>query len=199
MGLGCSRDGGAAERARGVKRPSLHWIRSGCCSMRLSVKRVFSLLSEAKQSIARREARVTGQQVTSHCISRCIVLPCSAPGWIRRRTSPHPLSPMVMAIRNSLLEKLEPMPVKSTGEREEKQRDEPSPLGPCGETAETLKKTATRVRRTCDMLEAERTGGWAYVAVTQPPGRRSPTQRAHPTLISVADGSSGSQHPAGDV
>ena len=58
-----------------------------------------------------------------------------------------------------MLEKLEPMPVKSTGERQEKQRDEPSPLGPCGETAETLKKTATRVRRTCGMLEAERTGG----------------------------------------
>jgi hypothetical protein len=35
---------------------------------------------------------------------------------------------MVMAIRNSLLEKLEPISVKSTGEREEKQRDEPSQL-----------------------------------------------------------------------
>jgi hypothetical protein len=45
-------------------------------------KRVPSLLPEAKQSIARREAEVTVQHVTSHCISRCILLPCSAPGWI---------------------------------------------------------------------------------------------------------------------
>src|SRR5579859_3559832 len=36
----------------------------------------------------RREAEVTGQQVTSHCISRCIVLSSDAPGWIRRRASP---------------------------------------------------------------------------------------------------------------
>src|SRR5437016_7862915 len=72
MGLGCSRDGGAAARA--VKRPSFHWIRSRCCSMRLPGKRVSSLLPEAKQSIARREAEVTVQQVTSHCISRCILL-----------------------------------------------------------------------------------------------------------------------------
>src|SRR6266571_2956539 len=74
MGLGCSRDGGAAARARAVKRPSFHWIRSRCCSMRLPGKRVSSLLPEAKQSIARREAEVTVQQVTSLCISRCILL-----------------------------------------------------------------------------------------------------------------------------
>ena len=128
MALGCSRDVGAAERERGVNRLSLRWVRSWCCSILLSVKRVSSLLPEAKQSIPRWEAEVTVQQVTSHFISRCILLLSGAPGWIRRRTSPHPLPPMVMAIRNSLLEKLEPMPVKSTGEREEKQRDEPSPL-----------------------------------------------------------------------
>src|SRR2546425_695147 len=78
MGLGFSRDAVAAER--GVNRPSLRWIWSWCYSMRLSVKRVFSLLSEAKQSIARREAEVTGQQVTSHCISRCIVHPAGSGG-----------------------------------------------------------------------------------------------------------------------
>ena len=55
--------------------------------MLVSVKRMSSLLPEAKQSIPRREAEVTVQQVTSHCISRCIVVPCGAPGWIRRRTS----------------------------------------------------------------------------------------------------------------
>src|SRR5216684_5458147 len=87
MVLGFSRDVGAAERERGVNRPSLRCIRSWCCSMLLSVKRVSSLLPEAKQSIPRREVEVTVQHVTSHCISRCILLPCGAPGWIRRRKS----------------------------------------------------------------------------------------------------------------
>ncbi len=68
-----------------------------------------------------------------------------------------------------------------------------------GETPGALKKTASRVRSKCGMLEAERTGGWAHLAVSQPPDRRSPTQRAHPTVISIADGSSGSQRPSGDV
>jgi hypothetical protein len=74
MGLGFSRDVGAAARARGVNRPSLRWVRSWCCSMLVSVKRVSSLLPEAKQSIARREVEVTVQQVTSHFIFRCTVL-----------------------------------------------------------------------------------------------------------------------------
>src|SRR6266851_318224 len=74
MVLGFSRDVGAAERARGVNRPSLRWIRSGYCSMLLPVKRVPSRLPEAKQSIPRREVEVTVQHVTSHCISRCILL-----------------------------------------------------------------------------------------------------------------------------
>src|SRR2546426_5365749 len=87
MVLGCSRDVGAAARARGVKRPSLRWIRRWCCSMLVPVKRVSSLLPEAKQSIARREAEVTVQHVTSHFISRCILLSSGGPGWIRRRTS----------------------------------------------------------------------------------------------------------------
>jgi len=47
MGLGFSRDVGAAARARGVNRPSLRCIRSWCCSMLVSVKRVSSLLPEA--------------------------------------------------------------------------------------------------------------------------------------------------------
>jgi len=53
MGPGFSRDVGAAERARGVNQPSLGCSRSRCCSMLLPVKRVPSLLPEAKQSIAR--------------------------------------------------------------------------------------------------------------------------------------------------
>ena len=48
MALGFSRDISAAARERAVNRPSLRCITSWCCSMRLSVKRVFSLLSEAK-------------------------------------------------------------------------------------------------------------------------------------------------------
>src|SRR5260221_9641898 len=69
MGLAVPETRVAAEGERGVNRLSLRWITSW--SMRLSVKRVFSLLPEAKQSIARREAEVTVQQVTSHCTPCC--------------------------------------------------------------------------------------------------------------------------------
>src|SRR5260370_1232808 len=53
---------------------SLGCTRSWCCSILLPVKRVSSLLPEAKQSIPRWEAEVTVQHVTSHFISRCILL-----------------------------------------------------------------------------------------------------------------------------
>src|SRR5437588_9540152 len=102
MALGCSRDVGAAERERGVNRLSLRWVRSWCCSILLSVKRVSSLLPEAKQSIPRWEAEVTVQHVTSHFIFRCILLLSGVPGWIRRSTSLNPLPQMAIAIRNSL-------------------------------------------------------------------------------------------------
>src|SRR5437762_12147946 len=84
MTPGFSRDISAAARERAVNRPSLGCTRSWCSSILLPVKRVSSLLPEAKQSIPRREAEVTVQHVTSHFISRCISLPCSAPGWISR-------------------------------------------------------------------------------------------------------------------
>src|SRR6266702_1821158 len=74
MAPGFPRDISAAARARAVNRPSLGCTRSWCCSILLSVKRVPSLLPEAKQSIPRREAEVTVQQVTSHFRSRCILL-----------------------------------------------------------------------------------------------------------------------------
>ncbi len=65
-------------------------------------------------------------------------------------------------------EKLEPMPVEDAGEREEKQRDEPSQLsGPIWQCP-------------------------------RPPGRRSPTQRAHLTVTSVGDGPWASQRPSVD-
>ncbi len=88
MGPGFSRDVGAAERERGVNRPSLRCSRSRYCSMRLSLKSVSSLLPEAKHSIPRREADVTVQQVTSHCIS-CCILPERCPislrnSWVLR-------------------------------------------------------------------------------------------------------------------
>jgi len=73
MALGFSRDISAA-RERAVNRPSLGCTRSWCCSILLPVKRVSSLLPEAKQSIPRWEAEVTVQHVTSHFISRCILL-----------------------------------------------------------------------------------------------------------------------------
>ncbi len=74
MALGFSRDISAAARERAVNRPSLGCTRSWCCSILLPVKRVSSLLPEAKQSIPRWEVEVTVQHVTSHCISRCILL-----------------------------------------------------------------------------------------------------------------------------
>ena len=103
MGPGCSRDVGAAARARAVKRPSFHWIRSRCCSMRLPGKRVSSLLPEAKQSIPRREAEVTVQQVTSHCISRCTSLSSGVPGWIKSRRYAAPGTRKAAARRNFLV------------------------------------------------------------------------------------------------
>ncbi len=70
----------------------------------------------------------------------------------------------------------------------------------CGETPGALKKTASRVRSKCAMLEAERTGRAGPIwKRSSPPDRRSPTQRAHPTVISIADGSWGSQRPSVDV
>ena len=45
-------------------------------------------------------------------------------------------------------------------------------------------------------LEAERTGGRADLAVSQPPDRRSPTERAHLIITSITDGSWGSQRPS---
>jgi len=47
MGLGFSRDAGGCWKRKRVNRPSLRCITSWCCSMRLSVKRVLSLLPEA--------------------------------------------------------------------------------------------------------------------------------------------------------
>jgi hypothetical protein len=57
-------------------------------------------------------------------------------------------------------EKLETMPLEDAGEREEKQRNEPSQLSSLwGDTGSTESEIASRVRSTCGMLEAERTGG----------------------------------------
>jgi hypothetical protein len=60
MVLGFSRDVGAAERVRGVNRASLRWNRSWYYSMLVSVKRVSSLIPEAKQTIPEEGDR-------SHC------------------------------------------------------------------------------------------------------------------------------------
>jgi hypothetical protein len=68
MGLGFSRDVGAAERERGVNRPSLRCLRSWCSSMLLPVKRESSLLPEAKQSIPKweGECHCTTGDITLH-------------------------------------------------------------------------------------------------------------------------------------
>jgi hypothetical protein len=99
---------------------------------------------------------------------------------------------LVTSAADFAYEKLELMPVEDAGEREEKQRDEPSQLSPLwGDSGITESETASRVRSKCGKLEAERTGRLGPCgSVPTPPGRRSPTQRAHPTLTSIADGSS---------
>jgi len=93
----------AAERERGVNRPSLRCSRSWCCTMLMSVKLVSSLLPEAKQSIPRWEADVTVQYVTSHFISRCISLSSGVPGWIKSRRYAAPGTRKAAARRNFLV------------------------------------------------------------------------------------------------
>src|SRR5258707_15281273 len=68
MALGFSRDISAAARERAVNRPSLGCTRSWCCCILLSVKRVSSLLPEAKQSIPRweGECHCTTCDITLH-------------------------------------------------------------------------------------------------------------------------------------
>src|SRR5260370_8631724 len=87
MVLSFSRDVGAAERARGVNRPSLCWIRSWCCSMLLSGSACPHFFQKLSRVYRGGKVNVTVQHVTSHFISRCILLSSGAPGWIRRRTS----------------------------------------------------------------------------------------------------------------
>ena len=104
MVLGFSRDVVAAERERGVNRPSLRCITSWCCSMLLSVKSVSSLLPEAKQSIARweGECHCTTCDITLHISLHITFQWCT---WLNQAEDiPNPLPPMALAIRNSLNE-----------------------------------------------------------------------------------------------
>src|SRR2546427_1250854 len=83
------------------------------------------------------------------------------------------------------IKKLEPIPVEDAGEREEKQRDEPSQLSSLWEDAGiTERETASRVRCKCGMLEAERTGGWTHLAVFQPQAGVHP-RSGHTRQLSV--------------
>src|SRR6266851_3210205 len=74
MVLSFSRDVGAAERARGVNRPSLCWIRSWCCSMLLSGSACPHFFQKLSRVYRGGKVNVTVQRVTSHFISRCILL-----------------------------------------------------------------------------------------------------------------------------
>ena len=104
MGLGFSRDVGAAERERGVNRPSLRCLRSRCSSMLLPVKRESSLLPEAKQSIARYAVgfHCTTGDIPLHILLHITFQWCT---WLNQAEDiPNPLPPMALAIRNSLNE-----------------------------------------------------------------------------------------------
>jgi hypothetical protein len=71
------------------------------------------------------------------------------------------------------------MPVEDAGEREEKQRDEPSQLSSLWEDAGITQENSFFVRSKCGMLEAERTEGLGpFGSVPDPPDRPSPTERA---------------------
>ncbi len=78
-------------------------------------------------------------------------------------------------------------------EREEKERDEPSPLSSLWEDSGiTESETVSRVHPKCAMLEAQKNMGWTgpFGRPRPTPDRRSPTERAHPLTISVAERSS---------
>jgi hypothetical protein len=78
------------------------------------------------------------------------------------------------------------MPVEDAGEREEKQGDEPSPLSSLWRDAGiTESETASRLRSTCGMLEAERTGGWTHLAVSQTPQTGLHPRSGHTRQLSV--------------
>src|SRR6266566_94304 len=104
MGLGFSRDVGAAERARGVNRPSLRCLRSCCCSMLLSVKSVSSLLPEAKQSIPEKGigCHRTKGDIPLHISLHITVQWCAR--LDQAEDIPNPLLQMAPAIRSSLNE-----------------------------------------------------------------------------------------------
>jgi hypothetical protein len=94
MGPGFSRDVIATERERGENRSSLRCSRSWCCSRLLLLKRVSSLLTEAKQTIPEEGSG-------SHCTTGDIALHISlhsAFQWCIRLDQaediPNPLPPM---------------------------------------------------------------------------------------------------------
>ena len=98
---------------------------------------------------------------------------------------------MLLFKKAETYKRLEPMPVEDAGEREEKQRDEPSQLSSLWEDAGITQKNS--FARSLHMWYArgrENRGLDPFGSVPDPPDRPSPTQRAHPTVISVADGSS---------
>ena len=65
---------------------------------------------------------------------------------------------MLLFQKGETYKKLEPMAVEDAGEREEKQRDEPSQLASLWGDARITQENSFFVRSTCGMLEAERTG-----------------------------------------
>ena len=66
---------------------------------------------------------------------------------------------MLLFKKAETYKKLEPMPVEDAGEREEKQRDEPSQLSSLWGDAGITQENSFFVRSKCGMLKAERTGG----------------------------------------
>ena len=88
-------------------------------------------------------------------------------------------------------EKLETMPVEDAGEREEKQRVEPSSLSSLwGDAGSTQENSFARSLQMWYARGRENREAGPIWQCPSPPGRRSPTQRAHPTLTIIADESS---------
>ena len=78
--------------------------------------------------------------------------------------------PLLLFKKGETYKKLEPMPVEDAGEREEKQRDEPSQLSSLWEDAGiTQENSFARSLQMCYARGRENRGNWTHLAVSQPP------------------------------
>ncbi len=100
----------------------------------------------------------------------------------------------------TLMRSWSPCPSRMAGEPEEKQRDESShAFVSVVRHRDYSRKQFLRSPHMCYDGGRDNRGAGPIWTCPRPPDRRSPTERAHLTVISIPDGSWGSQPPSGDV